>query len=91
MNRTAHYTDGTPVKEGDRIRYHQAPGGILPPPMHYRNGELTPWREGVATMSSHRIFGEYELVLEDEQGHQYGIVGHVIERLSATKTTGEQQ
>lgn len=26
----ARYTDGTPVEEGDRIRYRQAPGGILP-------------------------------------------------------------
>ena len=90
MNRTANYTDGSPVQEGDRIRYHQAPGGILPPPMHYRNGKRTPWREGVATMSRRPIFGEYELVLEDEQGRHYGIVGHVIERLPATETAGEQ-
>jgi hypothetical protein len=25
------YTDGTPVQEGDRVRYHQCPGGLLPP------------------------------------------------------------
>ena len=26
----ATYTDGTPVQQGDSIRYHQAPGGLLP-------------------------------------------------------------
>lgn len=28
--RTAKYTDDTPVQEGDKIRFKQAPGGILP-------------------------------------------------------------
>lgn len=89
LNRTPHYTDGTPVQEGDRIRYHQAPGGILAPPMHFRNGEWTPWREGTAARSRFTIFGEHELVLEDESGSQYGITGHVIERLEQnTITTG---
>lgn len=26
----AKYTDGTPVREGDSIRYRQQPGGLLP-------------------------------------------------------------
>lgn len=25
------YTDGTPVQEGDRVRYHQHPGGMMAP------------------------------------------------------------
>lgn len=35
----ATYTDGTPVQEGDRVRYRQTPGGLLS-----RGG----WTEGVA-------------------------------------------
>ena len=42
MNRTriATYTDGTPVREGDRIRYQQTPGGLIP-----ASGE---WTYGIA-------------------------------------------
>ena len=35
------YTDGTPVKIGDRIRYRQQPGGLLP---------AGDWKEGVAAI-----------------------------------------
>lgn len=87
--REARYTDGTLVQEGDSIRYHQAPGGILPPSVHYRNGERTIWKNGTAVMSTRPILGEYELVLEDEDGRHYMIVGHVIERQPQTETQGE--
>lgn len=62
------YTDGTQVREGDHIRYHQAPGGLLP------HGN---WRYGVATYlpgSDSR-----ELFLLDD-GHYYNLFSHVIER-----------
>lgn len=39
MARVARYRDGSPVREGDKIRYHQAPGGMLP------HGD---WQYGVA-------------------------------------------
>lgn len=75
--RVALYTDGTPVLHGDRIRYHQAPGGLIPP---------GPWREGVAALWPGRIrnpaewLDPAELYLYDD-GHFYWIVGHVVERL----------
>lgn len=41
----AEYTDGTPVGEGDSIRYHQAPGGMLP--------ASTEWTYGTARKFPH--------------------------------------
>lgn len=88
--RIARYSDDdTPVQEGDRIRYHQAPGGLMSPPMHFRNGEFTPWTEGVAVLSERPIFGKHEIVLKDAAGRHYGLVGHVIERLEKTEGTTE--
>ena len=46
---SAYYTDGTPVQEGDRVRYHQAFGGLMAPPRHFINGEWTLWHEGIAS------------------------------------------
>lgn len=42
----AYYTDGTPVQEGDRVRYHQQPGGLMSPETD-RDGNIK-WHEGVA-------------------------------------------
>ena len=42
----ARYTDGTPVREGDRVRYHQTPGGIMAPETD-RDGNIK-WHEGIA-------------------------------------------
>lgn len=39
------YADGTLVKEGDAIRYQQAPGGLLP-----ASGE---WKYGIASLFPH--------------------------------------
>ena len=87
--RIARYTDGTLVQEGDRIRYHQAPGGIFAP------GD---WRYGVAKkyprtereLESMAAYNERhgvlsldpdELYLFDGE-HHYNIVGHVVEAVS---------
>lgn len=71
------YTDGTPVAEGDRIRYHQAPGGLM------AHGD---WRYGVAARlpESHqgRRFPINELHLLADDGFHYNLYGHVIERAS---------
>ena len=42
----ARYTDGTIVKEGDRVRYHQRPGGLMSPPRN-PDGSIK-WHEGIA-------------------------------------------
>lgn len=64
------YTDGTRVKEGDRIRYHPAPGGILP------HGD---WHYGVAAYMPDERRDSDELFLLDN-GRYYYLFGHVIER-----------
>lgn len=70
------YTDGTRVQEGDHIRYHQAPGGLMP------HGD---WRYGVAARlpedRQSRGFRIDELHLLDAEGGYYGLYGHVIERV----------
>ena len=43
--RTATYTDGSLVREGDRIRYHQALGGLMSPSVD-ANGSM--WKYGTA-------------------------------------------
>jgi len=42
----AFYTDGSEVKEGDRVRYHQTPGGLLSPETNL-DGSIK-WHEGIA-------------------------------------------
>lgn len=69
------YMDGTPVKPGDRIRYQQASGGLLPP------GET--WRYGIAVVASdeHTWPGRRPtLLMQADEGGLYNIVGHIIER-----------
>jgi len=63
------YTDSTLVREGDAIRYKQAPGGILPASQE--------WMHGVAVPSTR--FGYPSLVLE-AHGLRYNLTGHIIER-----------
>lgn len=64
------YTDGTRVQEGDSIRYHQAPGGLM------ARGD---WRYGVAAYIpwDSNYAGELHLLSE---GRFYILYGHVIER-----------
>ena len=87
------YVDGTPVRVGDHIRYHQAPGGFLSPPTDGMGNVL--WRKGVAAHLSEcaplspkqraemvRVgLDPDEVVLCADDGVVYGIHGHVIERL----------
>lgn len=42
----ARYTDGSLVAEGDRIRYHQTPGGLMAPPSDGHGNII--WHEGIA-------------------------------------------
>jgi hypothetical protein len=74
------YTDGTQVREGDQIRYHQAPGGLM------AHGD---WRYGVAARLPEdrqgRTFPINELHLLAADGHYYTLFGHVIERVDITQ------
>ena len=65
------YTDGSTVQPGDSVRYHQAPGGLLPPEPG--------WKYGTAEVSTH-CSGTLDLAATD--GHTYGLLGHVIERVT---------
>lgn len=70
------YTDGTAVREGDRIRYHQAPGGLM------AHGD---WVYGVAVRLPVPHMGTWELVLRgDDDGRHYNLFGHVIEPVTVT-------
>jgi hypothetical protein len=73
------YTDGTQVQEGDPIRYHQAPGGLM------AHGD---WRYGTAVRLPVRHMGTWELVLQDADGRHYSLYGHVIERHDPTTLIG---
>jgi len=71
------YTDGTPVQEGDKIRYHQAPGGLL------QHGD---WQYGIAVLHEFPLGDTTatEMVLEAD-GKHYNLCGHVIERTEWTE------
>lgn len=71
----ARYTDGTPVSEGDRIRYRQAPGGLVP--------RSSAWRYGYAEKLA-RPYSDSpnELYLHCIDYRWYYLVGHEIERVS---------
>jgi hypothetical protein len=78
MDRPARYTDGTLVRHGDKIRYHQAPGGLLPPGAG-ADGDI--WNYGTAVEVA-----DGEVIIEVERGPYAGpwnrcnLHGHVIER-----------
>lgn len=74
------YTDGSPVQHGDRIRYHQAPGGLMP------HGD---WEYGTAVSQPHdRYEGVSEMtMLNDATGRHHNLYGHVIERAPGGKTS----
>lgn len=79
--RVARYADGALVQEGDKIRYHQAPGGLLP---------AGNWVYGTARKFSRREDDDFSnpeelyLFLVNDRGlnRYYGIVGHVVEPVS---------
>ena len=64
------YTDGTEVSPGDRVRYRQAPGGLL--------AASPEWKHGKAVVSSH-CSGTLDLAATD--GRFYHLLGHIIERV----------
>lgn len=89
----AHYTDGSAVQRGDRVRYHQTPGGILSPATnldgtiqwHYGTAEPYPpyqeRREELLTayeQESWRIDPD-ELYCHGDDGHWYHMAPHIIE------------
>jgi len=65
------YYDGTELAAGDRVRYRQAPGGILP--------ASPEWTYGTAEVSNH-CQGTLDLAGDD--GRRYHLLGHIIERVS---------
>lgn len=69
LTRIPRYTDGSLVVDGDKIRYHQAPGGMLP------HGEF------IYGVAKHHRDDDPELYLFDGHTH-YGIYSHVIERVA---------
>jgi hypothetical protein len=63
------YADGEVVREGDKIRYRQAPGGMLP--------RSEAWTYGTAVAS----FDDGGIVLRAADDRRYNLLGHEIERL----------
>ena len=78
MAQKVHFTDGTEVRAGDRVRYKQAPGGMLPPSQD--------WKYGVAEPFVPHAGYDWadELSLHAEDGRWYNLGGHIIERAEAT-------
>ena len=86
--RIARYVDGTEVREGDKIKYRQADGGVLPPG-GYRYGVAKKFpyseREREAMMRHNEKIGMLwldpeELHLFDGESH-FNIVGHVVHKV----------
>lgn len=74
LGRTPTYTDGTPVRFGDPIRYRQAAGGLLP-----RNEE---WKTGTAVLNTNITRSwQGNLVMLSPTGRKYNLIGHEIERV----------
>jgi hypothetical protein len=71
----ATYTDGSPVIKGDRIRYRQQPGGILPASME--------WKKGVASKCPWDKSGTLYLKRTEPSGREayYHIFSHIVEKL----------
>ena len=74
------YTDGTEVRVGDRIRYHQQFGGLMSPDSI--NGDY--WNYGTAVQAKRSIPGWSDIEMVVEYGPYAGrramIEHHVIER-----------
>lgn len=86
--RRATYTDGELVKEGDYLRYHQAPGGLMAAPEGWNYGTAVkiPAYENPEKRKEDAEYGidVDQLVLRCESGPYAGshcnLFGHVIER-----------
>lgn len=91
------YTDGTEVKEGDRIRYRQTPGGLLPASPEWTEGIAAKYphtKEERERMDAFNLSQGYialdpdELFLQTQKPNGYGtrtsyfyIYSHIIERI----------
>lgn len=80
-----YYADGTIVRAGDRIRYKQAPGGMLPPSgdWTYGTAEWTVARPDHHATTLDLGMDPYWMVLTAENGRKYNLPGHIIERIAA--------
>lgn len=83
--RIATYTDGDEVIEGDRIRYRQAPGGLMAPSSDWLEGVAVKMQEFADDPERRRRALDNgidvdELVLDAGDGGRYSIVGHIVER-----------
>ena len=92
--RIATYTDGSPVVEGDAIRYQQQPGGILPASGQWAYGIATPYPHSAESRARMLAYGSTldpdELTLRTESGRYLGIVGHIVERADAPEAGGDR-
>lgn len=88
----ARYTDGAPVIEGDRVRYHQMPGGLMAPQRFWTSDGWAIWREGIAAkfpghqerreeLLTRGYIDPDELHLLGRDGRYYHMAPHIIERL----------
>lgn len=64
------YTDGTPVAEGDFVRYHQTPGGLMAPPSNL-DGSIK-WDHGVAIKYPYSV-EQRERMLARIEREGYGV------------------
>lgn len=85
------YTDGTAVQEGDRVRYHQRPGGMMAPASnldgtvkwHIGTAVKLPWYQGADNVArresaSRAGIDPDELACEyDERSGWQGQFGHM--------------
>lgn len=92
--RTPTYTDSTEVKEGDKIRYRQAPGGLLPASPEWTYGVATTYPRSEGERERMEAFNRSqgyialdpdELVLCADESYgkgkvYYNIYSHIIER-----------
>ncbi|MEB3023057.1 MULTISPECIES: hypothetical protein [Mycolicibacter] len=91
----AHYTDGSVVQPGDRVRYHQTPGGLMSPETEL-DGSIK-WHYGTAKPHPRHQERRVEMLAAYEQedwrqdpdelychgddGRWYHMAPHIIERV----------
>lgn len=87
--RICRYTDGTEVREGDRVRSHQAPGGMMSPATDINGNVIFKYgTAGVIDMTQEKFdravargAAPGTLKLFGDDGFTYNLLGHVIERI----------
>ena len=68
--KTPKLTTGENVKTGDRVRYRQAPGGILAASENWTHGKVI---ETDSNLTTH--------ILQADNGYFYNLQSHIIEKL----------